>query len=119
MNHEVNDHRGRSGGDRHCLFGRARATDAPTIDSGVSLTVDTDSLFVDGTNHVVGIGTASPGGGSKLEVHTGSDSLIGTVIKANSGSQSANLFELLGQRPQLGRDFTTAATRTASHAPQT
>ncbi len=39
----------------------------------------------------VGIGTSSPG--AKLQLNTGSDSRIGQIIKANSGSQTANLQE--------------------------
>jgi hypothetical protein len=58
------------------------------------------ALFEGGT---VGIGTTQPTG--KLQIHTGSDSVTGLIVRANSVTQSNNLLEIQASNTALKAGF--------------
>src|SRR6185436_18619366 len=60
--------------------------------SSSSLISDSGALIWDITNRRLGIGGAAS---AKLQVATGADAVVGLAVKANSGSQSGDLFQAL------------------------
>jgi len=59
-----------------------KTTDSPTF---AGLTVDTDTLYIDSTNHYVGIGTASPN--AKLDVKVSESQYAVGIVDSNSQNE--------------------------------
>jgi len=67
--------------------------DTVNFADGTALSIDTNTLYIDSTNNIVGIGTTSPG--AKLEIQTGSD--WGNIINSTyAGTQYLQQFEYNG-----------------------
>jgi len=95
-------------GNTRLNFKALQATDVPTLAylpltggtltgrlTSPALTVDTNTLFVDGVNHRVGIGTTTPSAGYQLHVNGVAGATVFTVPSYNT-TLSANKLGLYG-----------------------